>query len=121
MKVIAYLEVGVAGCVETKARVDGDIITVDGLPCDLSAIGEGDLGIPDGDHPFAVALGEPMPATRSGGVLHVAIRWVYDPATADPDQGTEHPVLTVTSGAVPDPVRRQLASHDPELETRNGV
>lgn len=112
MKITTYLEMGPAGCTETIASIDGDVITVDGIVCDLSAIGEGDVSAPDGIHPFATASGKAIPITRVDGVLQVPVRWVFDPATADPDQGNTHPVLIVTSGAVPDPVIR-LPAEDP--------
>ena len=116
MKVTTYLEMGAAGCAETVAEVSGEVITINGVLCDLSAIGEGDLGVPSGDHPFAMASDEPIPATRTNGVLQVAIRWVFDPATADHDQGKTHPVFDIDSGPVPDPVKRLPIEQSEELE-----
>lgn len=85
---------------ETTASINGRILTVDGADYDLSGLGEGDIATAEGQHPF---IG---PIAMADGVTRLALLWSYDPATADPDQGTGHPVLTVTSGAVPDPVKR---------------
>ena len=106
MIITTYLEAGVSGCVETEARVDGDTITVDGMACNLSAIGEGDQAVASGEHPIAIASGAAIPITRVNGVLQVALRWVYDPTMAYPDQGTTNPVFELTEGEVPDPVNR---------------
>lgn len=86
---------------DTTASVSGDVLTVDGVAYDLSGVPEGGEARPTGDHPFS------GPITRTDGVLHLAIIWHFDAATAEPDQGAQYPVLTVTSGDVPDPVKRK--------------
>ena len=85
----------------TIASVSGSALTVNGVSYDLSGIQEGGASRPTGDHPF---IG---PITRTDGVLHLAIIWHFDATTAEPIQGAEYPVLTVTSGDVPDPVKRK--------------
>jgi hypothetical protein len=86
---------------DTVASVVGDVLTVDGVVYDLSSVPEGGEARPSGDHPFS------GPITRTDGLLHLALIWCFDAATAEPDQGAEYPVLTVVSGDVPDPVKRK--------------
>ncbi|WP_295453055.1 hypothetical protein [uncultured Pseudophaeobacter sp.] len=100
MKITCLCIAGLPGQLETIASVSGDILTVDSVAFDLSSVPEGGFAEPEGDHPFAGRI------ERTGGVLHLALRWHYDAATAEPIQPATAPVLTVTSGPVPDPVTR---------------
>ena len=95
---------------ETQASVAGELITVNGVEYDLAPIPEGGEARPTGDHPF---MG---PMTRTEGVLRVSLFWFYDTATAEPSQGPERPVLTITSGDVPDPVKRKPVIEEIEDE-----
>lgn len=88
---------------ETAASVAGDTLTVDGVDYDLSAVQEGDTATVEGDAPFV------GPITREGGEIVCAMLWSYDPASAEANQPDVAPVLTVTSGPVPDPVTRRAA------------
>lgn len=58
---------GLPGRPEMTIHVAGDVITIDGMPYDLSAVPEGGEGWPEDASPFVV------PITRQGGVLHVTI------------------------------------------------
>lgn len=100
MKITCICIAGLPGQPGTTASVSGDSITVDGVVYDLSSVPEGGFAEPQGDHPFVGRV------ERTGGVLHLSLRWSYDAATAEPVQPTDAPVLTVTSGPVPDPVTR---------------
>lgn len=98
MQITPVLQAALPGEADTLASVSGDTITVDGTGYDLSAVGEGDTAT-WADTPLVGAI------TRTGGVIHVSVRWLYDPATALPVQPAAA-ALSVTSGAVPDPVAR---------------
>lgn len=80
----------------TTASVAGDVLTVDGVDYDLSAVPEGGEASPEGDHPF---IG---PITRSGGEIACTIRWRYAGGGSVSVNGP----LTVTDGAVPNPIVR---------------
>lgn len=101
MKITLHMQAGLPGDPETTASVAGDILTVDGVAYDLSTVPEGGQAVPEGESPFVGAI------TRDGGEIHAAILWRYDAATAEPNQGAELPVATITSGDVPDPVLRK--------------
>ncbi|QAX29262.1 hypothetical protein [Leisingera sp. NJS204] len=106
MKVICICVAGLPGQPETSASVNGDVITVDGVPYDLSAVPDGGFAEPGGDnHPFIGRI------ERIDGGLRVQLRWIYSDATAEPDQPAVQPVFMVIIGEVPDPiVRKPLAS-----------
>jgi hypothetical protein len=100
MQITCSLIAGLPGQTETAASVAGDTLTVGGTAFDLSAVPEGGFAESGGDHPFVGRI------ERTGGVLHLALRWHYDAATAEPIQPAAAPVLTVTAGPVPDPITR---------------
>ena len=87
---------GLPGASETTASVAGDVLTVDGIAYDLSAVPEGGEATPEGDHPFIGTI------TRTAGEIVATIRWTYgeDAARDQPDW----PSVTVTDGPVPSPV-----------------
>ena len=92
---------GLPGATETQASVGAnDVLTVNGVPHDLSAIPDGGFTEPTGEHPFIGRI------ERTGGELRLTLLWHYDTATAEPVQPSTAPVLTVTDGAVPDPIVR---------------
>ncbi|MGR3498189.1 MAG: hypothetical protein ACU0E9_04745 [Limimaricola soesokkakensis] len=97
MKLTLSPRAAIPGEVETIAFVSGDILTVNGVPYDLSAIPDGGEGMPEGnDHPFSGVI------TRKAGVIHAMIRWVYaEDALADQPAW---PVADVSDGPVPSPV-----------------
>lgn len=98
---------GLPGASETAASVAGDVLTVDGIPYDLSAIPEGGEATPEGDHPFIGTI------TRTGGEIHAAIQWVRGDDAA-PLQPTDpaHWRVTVTGGAVPSLVAKMPAPEE---------
>lgn len=101
MQITCTCIAGLPGQPETTASVSGEVITVDGVAYDLSAVPEGGFAEPEGDHPFEGQI------TRSGSTLHLSLCWYYDTASAAPDQPAEWPVLIVTAGDVPDPIDRK--------------
>ena len=100
MKITVHLSAALPGQPDTTMSVSGDVASVSGVAYDLSGVPEGGSAVPGGDHPFVGTI------KRVGGQIEVSVLWSYDPATASPDQGSEHPVFVTTSGAVPDPVQR---------------
>jgi hypothetical protein len=95
----------------TVATVSGDILTIDGVPYDLSVIPEGaEATDDDADSPF---IG---PIRRVGGQIVCTIVYGYDMATAEPVQSTDLADYTfeVASGPVPDPIRRKPSEPTPE-------
>lgn len=88
---------------ETTLTIAGDVITVDGIDYDLSAVPEGGEAMPEGDHPFIGAI------RREAGVIHCAIPCRYDADTAAPNQPVdpEHLVVTASDGAVALPIIRK--------------
>ncbi|UWQ30462.1 hypothetical protein [Leisingera sp. M523] len=101
MKVTCICVAGTPGQSETSASVSGDVITVDGVPFDLSEVPDGGFAEPEGEnHPFIGRI------ERINGELHIQLRWIYSEATAEPHQPAVPPTFTVASGPVPDPVIR---------------
>ncbi|QBR36025.1 hypothetical protein ETW23_07600 [Leisingera sp. NJS201] len=100
MKITIQTKAALPGAPETSALVGGDVITVDGVPFDLSGVPEGGFATPEGDHPFIGRI------TRIDGELHVRLRWRYAAAAAEPVQPAELPALSVSNGPVPDPIVR---------------
>ena len=114
MKLTLHMQAGLPGDTETTASVAGDILAIDGVEYDLSPVPEGGQAVPEGASPFVGFI------TRAGGEIAAEILWRYDPATADPDQGGQIPVVTVTAGTLPDPVtRRPVPEPAPETETQS--
>lgn len=103
MKITCTCIAGLPGQPETTASVNGDTITVDGVAYDLSAVTEDGYAEPEGEHPFTGRI------ERIGGELHLSLRWTYDTSTAEAHQPSATPVLTVSEGAVPDPLIRKPA------------
>lgn len=101
MNLTIHKTAGAPGQPETTARVAGDILTVNNVDYDLSAVPEGGRATARGDHPFTGAI------TRQDGVIHAALIWLYDGANALPDQGADPAVINVTGGPVADPVLRK--------------
>ena len=101
MKLTLHLQAGQTGDTDTAASVAGDVLTVDSVAYDLSAVPEGGKAEPSGEHPFVGNI------TRENGEIVAAILWQYNSATAEPDQPPVHPVVTITSGEVADPVVRK--------------
>ena len=60
-------QLGLPGQPEMTLHIEGDVITIDGVPYDLGGVPEGGEGWPEGDSPFLA------PIIRQGGLLHVAI------------------------------------------------
>ncbi|MEX5601207.1 hypothetical protein [Pseudophaeobacter sp. C1-32P7] len=94
---------GLPGQPETSASVSGEVITVDGVAYDLSAVPADGYAEPEGEHPFTGRI------ERIGGELHLSLRWTYDTSTAEAHQPSATPVLAVTEGEVPDPITRKPA------------
>ena len=103
MKITLHPIAGLPGAADDAVSVAGDVLTVNGTAYDLSTVPEGGEAMPEGDHPF---IG---PITRKDGELHLGLRLVYDRGTALPDQPVDpdHWRVTLTSGALPDPIARK--------------
>lgn len=94
---------GLPGDPETVLAVSGDILTVDGVAYNLSAIPEGGEAIPEGaDHPFVGTI------TRAGGTVHCTLR-VHLGDDAAPDQPTSPWTTIVARGPVTIPALRRAA------------
>ncbi len=76
-------QAGLPGAPETTISVHGDIITIDGLDCDLSKVPEGGKGWPE--DPESPLIG---PVCRIDGTLHLGLR-VSLGATAAENQPTD--------------------------------
>ena len=97
---------GLPGDPETVADVSGDVLTLDGVAYDLSAVPEGGEAIPGGDdHPFIGSI------TRTGGEIGATIRWTYGPG-ADRNQPTDpaHWQVSIVDGPVPSPIVKAEAA-----------
>lgn len=89
---------------DTRLAVDGDILTIDGTPCDLSAIPEGGEATDSAtDSLFEGVI------RRINGQIICKVRCAYDMVTALSDQSTDWAdyAFEVVSGPVPDPIRRK--------------
>lgn len=100
MKLAISPVAGLPGANEATASVAGDVLTVDGIAYDLSAVPEGGEATPEGgDHPFVGTI------TRQAGEIVAAIRWTYgDDADRDQPNDPAHWSLTVADGPVPSPI-----------------
>lgn len=103
MKITCVCHVVPTGFPETTASVSGDVITVNDVPYDLTAVPNGGYAEPEGDHPFKGRI------ERIGGELHLTLGWHYHSATAEPIQPAAAPVFSVIDGAMPDPITRKPA------------
>lgn len=100
MKLTASPVAGLVGPNETTVSVAGDVLTVDGVAYDLSAIPDGGEATPSGEHPFVGTI------RRIAGELHASIIWRYGD-DADRNQPTDpaHYVIDVAAdGPVPSPI-----------------
>lgn len=89
---------------ETTASVAGDVLTVNGIAYDMSAVPEGGEATPTGEHPFIGTI------TRTAGEIFATIRWTYDPgAVSDQPTDPAHYFATVTAGSVPSPIVKEAA------------
>jgi len=95
MKLILSPQAGLPGATETTASVAGDVLTVDGVAYDLSAIPEGGEATPEGDHPFIGTI------TRTGGEIVATTLWQYSAGAVDQPTDPAHWIVTVTDGPVP--------------------
>jgi len=84
---------------DTTVSVDGLVVTVNGIPYDLSVIPAGGDAQPDDNEPFFGTM------TRD----RVTVLYRYDGRTALPDQPTDIAEYTfdVSSGVLPDPIARK--------------
>jgi len=88
------------GIHEDTVSVAGDVLTVDGIDYDLSAIPEGGEATPEGlDHPFRGKI------TREGGVIHATVR-VRMANTADLREVADWTIPNA-SGAITIPAARK--------------
>ncbi len=101
-------QAGLPGQPEMTIHVAGDTITLDGVPCDLSAVPEGGEGWPEGETPFA------GPIRRIGGVIHATLVARLG-ETAASDKGGPW-VIEDASGDVTIPAARRPI---PEPESEN--
>jgi hypothetical protein len=107
MKLTICPHAGLPGERETTASVSGDILTIDGVSYDLSAVPEGGEATPEGDHPFIGKI------TRVNGEVVATIRWRHG-EDADGRQPLDpaHWVVTVADGPVPSPVVKTPAHEE---------
>ena len=104
MKITVIPQGGLPGITETVFSVSGDVLTANDVAYDLSGIPEGGLATPEaeGDEvlPFVGTI------TRTNGEICLSVLFQYDPSTAAPDQPKELVTVSLTSGALPDPITR---------------
>jgi len=104
MKITIIAQAATPGAVETTGSVSGDILTIDGVIHDLTAVPEGGLVSfePEGDEtlPF---IGS---GTRINGEICLSALFQYDASTAEPHQPKDLVTLSLTSGPLPDPITR---------------
>jgi hypothetical protein len=93
---------GLPGQPETTIHVTGDVLTVNGIDYDLSAIPEGGQGVPQGSHPFS------GPISRQNGDLYATVIVQLDD-TAEFNQPNNLWVVSVESGPVTIPAVRKPA------------
>lgn len=98
---------GLPGQPETTISVTGDVITVDGTPYDLSAVPEGGIATPEGDHPFVGTI------TRENGTIRAAVRVILgDDAAFDQPTDPAHWLITDAAGLVAIPATRRPAPEE---------
>jgi hypothetical protein len=98
---------GLPGQAETVLSVAGDLLDIDGLSYDLSAVPEGGEALPQGDgHPF---IG---PITREEGVIHATLRVILGDAAA-PDQPDSPWSVAAGDGPVSIPALRIIPEDQP--------
>lgn len=94
---------GLQGQPETTLAVAGDVIVIDGTPCDLAAIPEGGEAMPEAVHPSIGSI------TRQAGEIRCTISCLYDPGAAEPNQPVDpaHWTVTAADGPVDIPIIRR--------------
>lgn len=100
---------GLPGQAETLLSVAGDVLTVDNMAYDLSAVPEGGLATAEGNaHPFV------GPITRTGGLIFCAVQVALDD-TADTDQPCDplNWIVDCVAGSVTIPATRKPAEVTP--------
>lgn len=90
---------GLPGQPETTLSVAGDVLTVDGSAFDLSAIAEGDVATPLGEHPFVGTI------ARAAGVIRCTVPVILGD-DADPNQPDSPWVVTAGDGPLIIPATR---------------
>ncbi len=98
MKLTLSPIMGLPGQPDTAASVAGDVLTVNGVAYDLTAIPEGAEATPEGDHAFIGNI------TRTGGEISATVVWAYGAGAANQPTSLAHWVVTVTDGPVPSPI-----------------
>jgi len=104
MKITIIPQAVAPGAVETTVSVSGDILTVGSHAYDLAAIPEGGIATPEAEGNEALPIVGPV--TRTGGEICLSVSYQYDPATAVPHQPKDLVTVSITSGALPDPITR---------------
>lgn len=96
---------------ETQISVSGNILTIDGQAIDFSPLGEGEQ--------CETSLPLVGMARRIGGVIEVGVLLQYTTATAESIQSVNPAdyIVEVTSGPVPDVIKRRPVVEIPQLET----
>ena len=101
MKLTLSPQAGLPGQPETTLHGAGDVLTIDGMPYDLSPVPEGG----EGEWPDSPITGE---ITRQGGTLHVTVRVVLgDDAESNQPTDPAHWVIENASGDVVIPAVRK--------------
>lgn len=93
--------VPIASSFDSVILVDGDTVTINGEPVDLSVIEDGEQC--EAERPIVGLV------RRVEGVLELAIEYHYTTETAEPEQSTDPAayVVNVEAGQVPDPIIRK--------------
>ncbi len=97
--------------IETEIRASGDALTINGTVIDFSTLAEGERC--ETELPLlGVAL-------RVDGVIEVGVLLQYNSATAEPIQSinTTDYIIELSSGPLPDVIRRKPIVEVPQMET----
>ena len=101
MKITLHARAGLPGKPETEITVNGDTLTVDGTPYDLSPVPEGG----EGEWPDSPITGK---ITRQDGTLHATVRVALgDDAESNQPTDPAHWVVPDASGDVEIPTLRK--------------
>jgi len=85
---------------DSALSVAGEVLTVDGVDYDLTAVPEGGEGWPEGDHPFE------GPIRRISGTIHAVVRAFLGPGAASVQPVDGRWVVDVAAGPVTIPAVR---------------
>ncbi len=100
-----------SGSKDTQISVSGNILTIDDVAVDFAPLGEGEQ----------CETTRPLIGTarRVDGVITVGVSLQYNSATAEPMQSTnpDDYIIEISTGPVPDVIRRRPIVEVPQMET----